>query len=453
MISRRLGFHNTLITAYVPARIRARIFPMNSYGLILFSINASGWFDFWNRVWEFLKQVNWVQVIMYACIILCASSILVLSLSLVSENKLEKEYITNIKEESTNVRFYRIDGPKGSVRYFNLSDISNVKNVSIQEFYDSFPPKEEPRIKEWITDILDGKSVPQYLQTDIIVHREARQVPSFLKIARADPSKGMIHLESYLLRYEKENHGIGSSHFSTEGDFAQAVKANGVNSGITFCFALQPLPDANGSYPDPKATIPPEITRRFANAIAPYVKGNQKLIQASDSELIIANFDMLDSAQAINFSLKVVDGVNKVLEGSRKRREKAYEVRVGIVSNKDLLGDSDAILQEARRAASSAYDTANAISFYKKGTEDFNQEELVTYRSEVERIIYEKRLTYSYRPVYNVSKERVYGFLARAVPFNTSFATIEELKNYALRANEDEVLFCGYREELDLRVS
>ena len=73
---------------------------------------------------------------------------------------------------------------------------------------------------------------------------------------------------------------------------------------------------------------------------------------------------------------------------------------------------------------------------------------LMNFRSEVERIIYEKRLAYTYRPVFNCDKLKVMGFLARATPLNTSFASIEELKNYAVRAKDDKNLFAAIAKNL-----
>jgi hypothetical protein len=70
------------------------------------------------------------------------------------------------------------------------------------------------------------------------------------------------------------------------------------------------------------------------------------------------------------------------------------------------------------------------------------------FRSEVERIIYEKRIVYTYRPVFNCEEAQGHGFFARATPLNTSFASIEELKNYAVRAKDDKNLFAAIAKNL-----
>jgi hypothetical protein len=409
------------------------------------------WQGVWNTIVDFFSGVNWIRFTLILLTALLVSAFVIIIVTFFVSRNRDKLYLRSIAEESSTIRVYRLDAPRNSVRYFNLSDISKVRNITLEQFYASFPIKEQHRVKEWISEILDGKQAPQYLQTDIIFHQEKRQVPSFLKISKADPTKGIIHLESYLLRYEGGEKPVSIvSHFSTEGDFAQAVKANGVQSGITFCFALLPVKTGNQALSDNeiKSRITPEAAMRFRNAVAPYVTGNQKLIQASDNELVVANFDMLETSQAINFALRVVNGANKAFQTNRRRHDLPYEVRSGIVQNKDLLGDSDAILTEARKAASSAYDTTSVISFYKKGAEDFDPNDVLTFRSEVERIIYEKRLVYTYRPVFNCDKLKVNGFLARATPLNTSFASIEELKNYAVRAKDDKNLFAAIAKNL-----
>lgn len=408
------------------------------------------WNEFWGNLFASLKKLDWGHFSFYLSMVLLGVSFIIFLVTSLTDKAKHDKYLNQIKEETSTIRVYRIDGPRNSVRYFNLSDISKVKTVSLDEFYQSFPSKEQSRIQEWISGILDGKQVPQFLQTDVIFHQEHRQVPSFLRVAQSDPSKGLIHLDSYLLRYEGENPTKGTRHYSTEDDFAQAIKANGVQTGVTFCFSLLPSKAIGSGLDDSaiKASIPNDVEIRFQNIIAPYAKGKEKLIRASDSEIIIANFDMLEPSQAINFALRVVNNATKLLQSSKKRHEPDYEIRAGIVSNKDLLGDSDAILQEARRAASSAYDTTSILSFYKKGSEQYDANEVVNYRSEVERIIYEKRIVYSYRPVYDVAKKKVYGYIGRAAPMNTSFASIDELKNYAIRAKDDKNLFAAMAKNL-----
>jgi hypothetical protein len=434
------------VRVYAYARSRDKIYPMFYVG----NFNSAWYEDWWNTILGWFNNVNWGNFCYYLSFVILGISLIIVVVVFIKENKNHEQYLVTLKQETSTIRIYRIDGPRNNVRYFNMSDVSQVKNKTMNEFFEeNFPAKDRPQVKQWISAILDGKQVNQYLQTDVLFKNQNKTCPSFLKIEKSDPTKGVIHLQSYLLRFEGDLLNHGAHHFSTEGDFAQAVKANGVASGITFCFTLVPEGGGNNfGASDPKNKIPSEVLARFQNAVGSYVRGKEKLIQASDNELIIANFDMLETSQAISLALRVVNSANKELESGRKRHDPIFKVRAGIVSNKDLLGDSDAILTEARRAANSAYDTQSYLSFYKKGTEEYDQTDLVNYRSEVERIIYEKRIVYSYRPVYSLVKKGVMGYIARANPLNTSFASIEELKNYAVRAKDDKNLFAAIAKNL-----
>lgn len=396
---------------------------------------------------DWFLSVNWGTIIFYIAFVLLGATVITLLISLFVAHSRDQEFRKEMDYQSSSVRVFRIDASHDSVRFFNLSDMARVRDVTLNQFYSSFPLSEQGKVRAWITSVLNGEPHPTYLATDVIFHKDRHLVPSFLKIVSAKPDQGIIHLESYLLRYNKPNRNFIRS-FATEADFAQAVKANGTRSGMTFCFALLPgeneaaLPDAD------RSSLSPDILARFREAVGPFAVGNQKIIQAAENELIIANFDMVDASQGITFALRVIDAVDKALATYKRKGSSSFRVRAGIVANKDLLGDSDAILTEARRSAESGFDTDSAISFYKKGSQDFSATDELHYRTEVERLIYERKISYTYRPVYDCSSLAVYGYLARALPVNTSFASIDELKNYAARAKDERNLFAAIAKNL-----
>ena len=155
---------------------------------------------------------------------------------------------------------------------------------------------------------------------------------------------------------------------------------------------------------------------------------------------IVAYFGV-SNADAIKYALSVVRGITRTVNAERKKREAHYLVRAGIVMNPDVIGESDSILAEARRAAMNSFETNVAVSVYNKLNDDFAQSHLESYRNEVERIIYEKRIVYTFRPVVSVEKEKAIGYLAKATPVNTPYASMEEFKNYAARAHDERALF------------
>jgi len=401
----------------------------------------------WDGFLQWVDSVKWGTVIFYITFVLLGGTIVSLFISLLFARSKDQAFVKDMTYQASTVRVFRVDATNDRVSYFNLSDIANVKTVNLAQFYASFPLSEQSKVRDWITAVLRGEPHATYLATDVIFHKERHLSPSFLKIVSTKPELGLVHLESYLLRYTKPNHNFARS-FATEADFAQAVKANGTRSGMTFCFALLPNESEGPLDENERTPLTPEILSRFRETVGPFASGNQKIIQAAENELIIANFDMVDASQGITFSLKVIDAVDKALSIYKRKGSAAFVVRSGIVANKDLLGDSDAILTEARRSAENSYDTDSVINFYKKGSQDFSATDELHYRTEVERLIYERKISYTYRPVYDCSAYAVQGYLARALPVNTSFASIDELKNYAARAKDERNLFAAIAKNL-----
>ncbi len=351
-----------------------------------------------------------------------------------------------IVDRSSSIRLFYISRPTNSVRYFNLSNMAEVKLSTLEGFYASFPISEQARLREWIESLFEGKEdVPQYLEVQVYFHKERRTMPSFLRVDSINKESGILHLQSYLLHFSRPTHSSLRS-FNTVEDLSQALSQNNNKTGMTFCFVvskpLSPLPGFDPVLKENEVTK--ELSDRFRLALFPFTSHNDKVIRLSGNEIVVTNFDMIDASNAIFYALKVKDGVEKSLNGGKKGTKMRYEVRVGIVDNQDIQPDAVTLLEAARRSAYEAINKGkNPLSFYLKGQEHkaITPADELHYRSEVDRIIYEKKLSFSYRPIYAVQKKKIYGYMGRATPIGTSFASIDELKNYAIRAKDEKNLF------------
>lgn len=396
-------------------------------------------------------SINWELVSFILVAVLLFGLLLTVLISFIVERNKAVNFRKKISNESASIRLFYVNRPENRVRYFNLSSMSDVKVSTLDGFYSSFPLTEQAKIRDWVDGLLDGKDKPQYLQTDVYFHKERRTMPSFLRVDSVNPSQGILHLQSYLLHFDKPLHS-STRNFSTEGEFAQALKQNGNNVGMTFCFTLcrtkNGIPGYDLHLKDTDVT--PELAARFKNALMPYVSRSEKLIRLSNTELVVANFDMIDMSNAIFYALRVKDGVDRALEGKQRRNgHPKYQIQCGIVSNRDLNGDADALLEGARRSAYQAIETpSHSLNFYSKGDKTMSPADELHYRSEVDRIIYEKKLSFSYRPIYAVNKKKIYGYLARTMPIGTSFGSIDELKNYAMRAKDEKSLFAAIAKKI-----
>lgn len=384
-------------------------------------------------------------IVLWLALIVFSLLFLTLCISWGIMSKRDSEYFREMSTEVNTVRIYRIESKKNLVTFFDLGSLSRQRKISLDDFYNSFPGNEPQRVKSWVEDMLAEKTTQDYLPTTVYFKKSKKKLSSFLHVRKAEPLLGVIHLESYLLPERKKKSTIGSYvSLSSESDFNEALRNYNGSTGTTFCYTL--LPASKGG--KRKEKIPAVVSFRLRMVLEPFIKGSMKLIQASEFEYLIANFEQWDSTEAIAFALSTISAINNDLINSKISRH-PIEVRVGIVSNKDLLGDGDAIISSARRTARNAFDTASSIAFFKKGTEDYSQSEITQYRSEVDRIICERKIFYFFRPVYGVSRKRIVGFLGKAAPkSDCAFETIDELKNYAARAKDDKNLFAAIAKNL-----
>jgi hypothetical protein len=397
------------------------------------------------HVADVLSSADWASASIIAFFVILSVAGVALIASFIFYECRRANFMRKIERQASAVRVIRYDDQTEKVRYFDLNSMKNVKTVDTDHFFDSFLPSDQQLVKDWIDNLLNGKDTNDFIQAKVYFSHSKATANSFLKAVSVNASRGVVHLESHILKYDKSVR-TAKRGFSTESEFSEALKANGSDTGITFCFRLVRLREGGQSSRkrDAEST---SVSVRFKDAISPFVTGNQKLIQASENELVIANFDMLETTQGISFALRVKHGAEKALNGKKTGRP-PYEIKIGMVSNKDLLGDADAILTEVRRSAAEAADSGSPIVIYKKGQWTFSAEDAQHYRSEVDRIIFEKKLSFTYRPVYCVSKDSVIGYIGRAHPMGTSFASIDELKNYAIRAKDEKGLFASIAKTL-----
>lgn len=353
----------------------------------------------------------------------------------------DKKFVPTVNYESSGARAYRIDSVHNSVTYFDLSNLREKKSITMEQFYDSFPDEEKTKVHTWIENILSGKQTTDFLQTNVYLKTHKKTTSSFLRITKSNPSSGLLHLESYLLQNAIRKKGnVPNTVFVTETQFANSIKKYGSSRGTTFCFTLKKK--KGDAYEN---NVPRTVCNKFRTALDRYIYGNAQLMRLADNELLVCNFDINDHEEAVAYALRTINGVTNALTTKNKMNDAIYVVKAGIVANKDLFGDTESLIDYSQRTAMNAYDTSSSLVYYRKGVDDYVNFDVSKYRSEVEKIIFDKRINNFFQPVYGVSRHSVLGYVSKPVPDadRTSFATIEELKNYAIRAKDQNNLF-GY---------
>ena len=132
--------------------------------------------------------------------------IVFLILTYVLSGRRDQKYGKRIKAESTTLRIYNIDVKNNKVTYFNRSDLKGKKEIDMTTFYSHFHINDVDKIKSWVYSICtDYKNADNYLEADVVLNHGRSTYFSLLKLQKYDPNEGIIHLESFILKYITPN--------------------------------------------------------------------------------------------------------------------------------------------------------------------------------------------------------------------------------------------------------
>ena len=362
---------------------------------------------------------------------------IILIVSFFIAKKHHTRYRNMLEEQSNSVRIFIVDVANDNVKFFNVTTLRKVSECTLGQFYQHFPVSEQRKVINWINALSDpGTSCPDYLETDINDEHTRKHYFSLLQVDYVDREKKLIHIQSYLMKYlvATKNGGENNYGLSTVKEFGEAFTVSNRKKGFSACyrFTYKRLPDKDKD-------IDPLLFNQMKNALFPFVAGRRYLLQCSGNDLLFSDLRLSEKAKILYLVRAGLNSINRYL--SLNSLTSVLDVKVGIVEHGHFQGDSSSIIETAQNTAALAYEDNETVLFYEKGRNIQGAYADSAYRTEVERIIEEKRIHYYFRPIYSVEKEKVYGYFTKAAPFDAYFDSIDDLKEYAHRTEDDRALF------------
>ena len=304
-------------------------------------------------------------------------------------NRFSMQYDEKIKRESISTRIFAIDVKNDSVVFFNRSDMKHKRKMNLSSFYFHFHQNDTEKVQQWIYSIItDPKGCDQYLEADVLVNRGKATYFSLLKLIKYDPSKGIIHLESHILRY------ITPTNFSSKKKDALSgvVKRSTMKGIITkskslrgFTFAIRFF------YVRQKALSNEKIERymmmTLKNEVYPYADNRhqpRQIIDDSGNEILLFDIhiqsrdEAMQLAASISHSLKKCIGVNGYSD--------SVNFAIGVVENAQFYQDFDMIVQKSQEACITAQQNAQDVFIYQKSHGPIYQE-LNKFNNEVDKLL------------------------------------------------------------------
>lgn len=353
-------------------------------------------------------------------------------------------YLERIQAESTTVRVYVIDAKNNSVIYFNRSDLKNKKRSDMNTFYSHFHLNDIDKIKSWIISICtDYKTADKYLEADVLVNHGKYMYFSLLKLLKYDPSEGIIHLESFILKYITPNNA--SNKKKKKALFTGVVKRSTMESLIVKEKSLKGFTFAIRFYYIRQKVLSNDKIERYMimtlkNVIYPYASNpriSRQIIDSGDNELLLFDLRIASRDEAMVLATSIAHNIKKCI--GVNGFSDSINFSIGVVENAQYYQDLDSMISKAQEACISAQHNGQELLLYQKQATPLVETE--KYRQEIENLMRPNSLRFLFRPIFDVSKRRTLGYFEYVKAYDSPFASFAEMSKYAARVNLNREFF------------
>ena len=392
------------------------------------------WFDFNNTPF----------VIFTVLVSLVLVFLLFIVFSLIFSSRRDYRYVERMKAESTTLRIFIIDVKKNSVIYFNRSDLRNKKQIDLNSFYTHFHSNDIDKIKSWIYSICtDYKTADKYLEADVLVDHGKTTYFSLLKLLKYDPNEGVIHLESFILKYITPNNTPSKK--KKKSAFTGVVKRSTMESLIVKEKSLKGFTFAIRFYYIRQKVLSNDKIERYMimtlkNVIYPYSNNpriSRQIIDTGENELLLFDLRIASRDEAMVLATSIAHSIRKCI-GVNGFAD-SVDFSIGVVENAQYYQDLDSMILKAQEACMSAQHHGQEILLYQKQAAPLV--EIDRYREEVENLMQPNSIRYLFRPIFDVSKRCTIGYFEYVKAYNTPFTSFAEMSKYASKVNMSKEFF------------
>ena len=392
------------------------------------------WFDFTN--------IPFVVFVAIVAIVLVFLIFMIISLSVSSSR--DYKYVERMKTESTTLRIFIIDVKKNSVVFFNRSDLKDKRQIDLNSFYSHFHTNDVDKIKNWIYSICtDYKTADKYLEADVLVNHGKTTYFSLLKLQKYDPNEGVIHIESFILKYITPNNVPNKK--KKKALFTGVVKRSTMESLIVKEKSLKGFTFAIRFYYIRQKVLSNDKIERYMimtlkNVIYPYASNprvSRQIIDTGDNELLLFDLRIASRDEAMVLATSIAHSIKKCI-GVNGFAD-SINFSIGVVENAQYYQDLDSMILKAQEACMSAQHHGQEILLYQKQAAPLV--EIDRYREEVENLMQPNSIRYLFRPIFDVGKRCTIGYFEYVKAYNTPFTSFAEMSKYASKVDMSKEFF------------
>ncbi len=392
--------------------------------------------------WFNFRNVPFRSLFIATMIVL--SFIVFLVLTYIFSSRRDQKYDKRIKAESTTLRIYIIDVKNNKVTYFNRSDLKSKREIDMTTFYSHFHINDVDKIKSWVYSICtDYKNADNYLEADVVINHGRSTYFSLLKLQKYDPNEGIIHLESFILKYITPNNSTSKK--KKKSPFTGVVKRSTMESLILKEKSLKGFTFAIRFYYIRQKFLSNDKIERYMivtlkNVVYPYASNprvSRQIIDGGENELLLFDLRIASRDEAMVLATSMAHNIKKCI-GVNGFAD-SINFSIGVVENAQYYQDFDSMVVKAQEACMSAQHNGQEILLYQKQAAPLI--ELDRYREEVENLMKPNSLRYLFRPIFDVSKRKTIGYFEYIKAYDSPFASFAEMSKYAAKVDMSKQFF------------
>ena len=381
----------------------------------------------------------------FIIVVLLLLFIIFMAISYSLSTKRDLRYDNRIKAEATTLRIYIIDPKKSTVTYFNRSDLRNKKEIDMDTFYSHFHSNDIDKIKQWIYSIYtDYKNADKYIEADVLVNHGRSTYFSLLKLLKYDPNEGVIHLESFILKYITPNNSSNKKK-KKKAILSGVVKRSTMESLILKEKSLKGFTFAIRFYYIRQKFLSNDKIERYMimtlkNVIYPYASNQRvprQIIDGGENELLLFDLRIASRDEAMVLATSIAHSIKKCI-GVNGFAD-SINFSIGVVENAQYYQDFDSMVVKSQEACMSAQHNGQEVLLYQKQAAPLI--EINRYREEVENLMRPNSLRYLFRPIFDVSKRKTIGYFEYIKAYDSPFASFSEMSKYAAKVDMNKQFF------------
>ena len=348
-----------------------------------------------------------------------------------------QQYFLHKKKPVRNTTFgIEVDLKSNRVVYFDRSDFSRHRTISLQSFFDLLHNKDTLRLKLWLESIRRNFDFcDKYIETEL-VNKNPEGYFLLLRALSFNEENQIVYIEGHEL--SSMNSSQGRKRNSNE-DYADVKKGqiesvyNTLKNKMGYVFSIKFFYKNNEVIHD--AVVEKSVLYRLKNEIYAFASESKSryVFDEYDEQIYLFDFKIENDEQAKKIAEEIYKDIQIFLK--IKSFYSTHGVSIGGV-NLTLLDNISESIEKANQASESA--RINEIPILiSNGT----SESLQTFdKSVVDKIFSNDCLRLLYRPIININTEQIIGYFSNVRCLETNFENYFDIAKYVNKVDRNKEL-------------